>query len=296
MELKLLRFLCYFDVFNHPLSVDELKALAHEEDDQVIHTALDSLLEKGDIFCQDKLYGIRETITEQIQIRTEKENRAQSYYVKLPRYLRLIKAFPFVRGVAISGSLSKNVMPEDGDIDYFIITAANRLWICRTLLILFKKVFLLNSRKYFCLNYFVDENNLEIIDKNMFTAIEIKSLITVYNSELLTQTQQQNAWTQEFVPGELSHSKLLPLEPAKSFSLKKIPELFFFGSFGDRIDLFFMKKTYKRWQKKFQNFDTAKFELTMRTNRGVSKHHPRDFQSKVLKEYQARIDKFESIR
>ncbi len=296
MELKLLRFLCYFDVFNHPLSVRELKALSHEEDEKKIHDTLETLIEKGVVFRQDDLYGIRETISEQISIRNEKEDRAQSYYQKLPRYLRLIKAFPFVRGVAISGSLSKNVMPEDGDIDYFIITAANRLWVCRTLLVLFKKVFLLNSRKYFCLNYFVDENNLEIIDKNIFTAIEVKSLITVYNSALMNEVKQKNNWTQEFVPGQLSHSKLLPLEPKKGFTFKKIPESFFFGGFGDRIDLFFMKKTYKRWQQKFKNFDADKFELTMRTNRGVSKHHPRDFQSKVLQEYQTRIDNFEPTK
>ncbi len=291
MELKLLRLLCYFDVFNHPLSLIELQELA-QEDSEGIRTTLQTLVDKQVIFSQDEFYGIRETISEQISIRKEKEDRAKGYYHKLPRYLRLIKSFPFVRGVAISGSLSKNVMPEDGDIDYFIITAANRLWVCRTLLILFKKIFLLNSRKYFCLNYFVDENNLEIIDKNMFTAIEIKSLITVYNSILLNEVQQQNAWTESFVVGQFSHTRLRPLEPKKGFSFKKVPEFFFLGALGDRIDLFFMKRTYKRWQNKFQNFDADKFELTMRTNRGVSKHHPRDFQSKVLGEYQTRIDTF----
>lgn len=291
MELMLLRLLCYFDVFNHPLSLKELEALTHEESED-LQNALQLLVDKQAIFSQDHFYGIRETIAEQISLRKEKEDRAQGYYHKLPRYLRLIKSFPFVRGVAISGSLSKNVMPEDGDIDYFIITAADRLWVCRTLLILFKKIFLLNSRKYFCLNYFVDENNLEIIDKNMFTAIEIKSLITVYNSHLLEQVHQQNGWTEAFVVGQFSHTRLTPLEPKKGFSFKKVPEFFFFGAFGDRMDLFFMKRTYKRWQKKFQNFDADTFELTMRTNRGVSKHHPRDFQSRVLGEYQTRIDTF----
>ncbi len=99
-------------------------------------------------------------------------------------------------------------MHEDGDIDFFIITKADRLWICRTLLVLYKKVFLLNSRKYFCVNYFVDENNLKIKDKNMFTAIEVKHLLSVYNPELIGHFKEINNWTNEFIPGSLNRPKL----------------------------------------------------------------------------------------
>ena len=46
----------------------------------------------------------------------------------------LLIRFPFVKGIAISGSLSKNFADEDSDIDLFIVTAKNRLWIARTLM------------------------------------------------------------------------------------------------------------------------------------------------------------------
>ena len=288
MKLKILQLLCYFDVFNHPLSLNELKALIGSKEEEHVQQAIDALLEENTIYASHNYFGIRDSITDQVQVRNEKESRAKKYYRKLPRYLRIIKAFPFVRGVAISGSLSKNVMHEDGDIDYFIVTAPGRLWICRTLLILFKKVFLLNSRKYFCLNYFVDENNLEIIDKNIFTAIEINYLIPVYNTALFNDLKTENTWTKDYFPGSGPDSSIVPMEPKRG--LKKVAEFFFYGAWGDRIDLFFMKRTYTRWQNKFKGFDAKKFELTMRTNRGVSKHHPRDFQSKVLNEYETRLN------
>ena len=51
----------------------------------------------------------------------------------------IIAAFPFVRAVGISGSLSKQYADENSDIDYFIITAANRLWIAKNLPAYFQK-------------------------------------------------------------------------------------------------------------------------------------------------------------
>ena len=67
------------------------------------------------------------------------------------------------------------------------------------------------------------------------------------------------------------------------------------GKFGNQLDLFFMRLTFKRWNKKFKHFDSEKFELTMRSNRGISKHHPQDFQNKVLEEYRLRLEKMNIV-
>jgi len=206
---------------------------------------------------KDGYYSMQKSIDAQIKKRLAKEKEAKKYYKKLPFFVNMISKFPFVRGIAISGSLSKGVMYEDGDIDYFIITAKDRLWICRTFLVLFKKIFLFNSKKYFCVNYFVDENNMNIIDKNMFTAIEVTHLMPVFNQELVDQLKTKNNWTTSFLP-----NFKYPLKPNLN--------------------------TFKK-KKKNLLVDIGKFELTLRTNRGISKHHPQDFQNKVLKGLQERL-------
>jgi hypothetical protein len=195
-----------------------------------------------------------------------------------------------VRGIAISGSLSKGVMHDDGDIDYFIITAPERLWICRSILILFKKVFLLNSKKYFCVNYFVDENNLKIIDENIFTAIEINYLLPVFNEPLIQKLKVENEWAKSYFP-YFSHPIQLDLDSSKKKKYKGI-ELLFNNKLANYFDLWLMKLTFKRWRKKFSHFKEAKFELTMRTNRGISKHHPQDFQNKVLEKLKNKLELF----
>lgn len=180
MKTKILKSLSYFDIFNHPLEKEELVNLCSENGtDDGVKQALDKLVGEKTCFTEDNYYSLNQDITSLIELRKRNQLEAKKYFKKLPFYVKLIRSFPFVRGVAISGSLSKNIMFDDGDIDYFIITSPGRLWISRTLMIFFKKVFLLNSRKYFCVNYFVDENNLKIVDENIFTAIEIIYLLPV---------------------------------------------------------------------------------------------------------------------
>ena len=278
-------FICYFDVFNHPLTLEELVRYTGREESQVLLN-LQPYLNQGKVYQKKDFYSIQENIGSLITDRKEKEKRAVQYIKKMPFYLKRMRNFPFVKAVGISGSLSKNVMHDDGDIDYFIITRRGRLWICRSFLIGFKKIFLLNSRKYFCVNYFVDEENLSIPDHNFFTATEIAHLLPVLNFDGIENFKSANFWTHEHV-SEFEH----PLEGEdlkNKYRWGAFYEWLLSNRVGDRLDLYLMKLTYKRWQKKFPNFDTSKFELTMRTNRGVSKHHPRNFQEKILKEYQER--------
>jgi len=293
-RLKILKSISYFDIFNHPLKKDELINLCTDNGAyQDFVTILDKLVDEEVCFKKDEYYSLNKDIANLVELRKVNQIEAKKYFRKLPFYVRIIKSFPFVRGVAISGSLSKNIMLDDGDIDYFIVTAPDRLWICRTLLIFFKKVFLFNSRKYFCLNYFVDENNLKIVDENIFTAIEITHMLPVYNTPLIKDLKETNSWTKQYFPNFRHPINLKPIEGRNG--LKSFAEWFFKGSLGDRLDLYFMRITLKRWLNKFRHFDSSKFELTMRTNRGVSKHHPQDFQNKVLEEYNVRLNKLDII-
>ena len=91
-------------------------------------------------------------------------------------------------------------MDEKSDLDFFIITAPKRLWIARTLLVMYKRFFLFNSHKYFCVNYFVDEDHLEIEEKNLFTATELATVIPLYGQVHYTNLLKANPWLKRFFP------------------------------------------------------------------------------------------------
>lgn len=287
--------LSYYDVFSHPLTLSEIVEFSDipHPSHQAIEEELNKLVASGEVFKHEEFYSLQpnpEIGEKRIMSNKEAERKMNIAH----RKAQLIGRFPFVHAVMISGSMSKGVMHQDGDIDFFIVTKPNRLWIARTLLVFYKKVFLLNSRKYFCVNYFVDEEHLRISEQNLFTATEIVTILPMVNSEVYQRFMEVNAWTNKHypnkVPREVTHTAHL-----RKGMLGKVMEKLLNGQLGERLDARFMKITLKRWQRKFGHFDEAEFELAMKTNKRVSKHHPSNFQQKVLDQYNEKLKRFEHL-
>ena len=49
-----------------------------------------------------------------------------------------------------------------------------------------------------------------------------------------------------------------------------------------------MKITLNRWKNKFGNMTKQDFDIAMKSSRNISKHHPSNFQKKVLSEYETK--------
>ena len=179
-ELAILKTLVYFDIFDYPLSEKDIKNfLGCYISDEIFASALLQLLLDKIIFRVDQFYSLQNN-RQRAEERIQGNLRAQSLIVKATRIGAFLYKFPYVRAVAVSGSLSKNYADKKADIDFFIITKANRLWIARTILHLFKKfTFLVGKENFFCMNYFVDEEALVIPEKNIYTAVEIVTLLPI---------------------------------------------------------------------------------------------------------------------
>ncbi len=268
----------YFAVFDYPLTKKEMLNFL-EWPEKELDYSLRLLLEEGILESREDYYGCG--LNREMIDRREKGNkRAKSLVNKAENNARLIAKFPFVRGVMVSGSFSKGFVGDDGDIDYFIVTKPGRLWIARTSLILYKKLFLLNSHEYFCVNYFVDEHHLEIEEKNIFTATELITLLPMVNKGLYADLLEKNSWIKDYYPS-VFHADPNIEEPNRSF-LQKVSEKPLKGKIGNRLDNYFMRVTFKKWQKKFGFLSDEDFEVAMKTSTNVSKHHPNNFQKKVL--------------
>lgn len=285
--------LLYFDIFSYPLTLEEIILFGQVPDPAKdrIKSILLRWVASGRLFLFNEYFSVSNQ-PGWVQAREQNHHRAEIFKRKAVRMSRLIALFPFVRGVFISGSLSKDIMLADGDIDYFIITHRSRLWIARTLLILFKKIFLFNSHKYFCLNYFVDEDHLEIEEKNIYTATEIVTLIPMHGSKYYTDFCHANLWTKKYFPNfPMRSTETVVIH--KSGWFKNAFEKMFLGRAGAGLNSFLMEQTINYWRIKFKTFDAESFSLAFKSTVSVSKHHPRNFQSRVLKAYQERIRIFE---
>lgn len=293
LSKTIIRLILYFDIFKHPLTAEEIFQCCSEPAASLplIKDELNLLVNQGLIAWHNHFYFLENSQHVVLRRLTGEENARKALKIAR-RFSRLISLFPFVRGVYISGSLSKGYMDHETDIDYFIVTKPGRLWLSRSLLVLFKKIFLLNSRKYFCLNYFVDEDNLRIPDKNFFTATELAFIIPTCNYELYSHLIDRNRWIRNYYPNFPLRGKdgVIPL---KRPVVKNAMEALLSGGLGEKLDAFFFRITLNHWKKKFLHFDETTFDLRMRSRKNVSKHHPNGFQDKILNAWEEKTDAFE---
>ncbi|RLD60236.1 MAG: nucleotidyltransferase domain-containing protein [Bacteroidetes bacterium] len=293
-EIAILKTMAYYNIFNYPLTADEIRSNIHYKNNgELINgSQLDSLIQKGMVFRFDRFYSLNDNYGE-VEERVRGNKQAEKWMKKARYFSKLISWFPYVRGVSLSGSLSKGYLGEDPDIDYFIITEPGRLWLTRTSLVLFKRVFLANSHKYFCVNYFIDSQNLELEEKNIFTATELATLIPVYDEETKREFFEKNIWVRDFLPN-FEIKEMTENVKSKPGLVKKFFEWFFDNGFGNYLDDYCMKKTTKHWSKKFKKkFSGDDFELTFKSGKEVSKHHPQNFQKYVLESYDKKIRELE---
>lgn len=287
-----LRCLLYFDIFHHPLDAKEIQeCLSVPCDTGALEETLSYLLEQGMIHHTDGYFRINQDASINYRRKSGMKRSTASLQTAM-RYSRLIAAFPFVRGISLSGSLSKGYMDEQSDIDYFIITAPGRLWLCRTLLVIFKKIFLLNSKKNFCINYFVSEDALSVPDHNAFTATEIAFVIPTYNYTLYRKFLHANEWYRHHYPNFPQRDQRYIVQE-RSPRIKRSIEFLLSGKPGTWLDQWCFVKTLGFWKRKFRHFDPGTFDRRLRSRRDVSKHNPLGYQDRVLRMLDDRLRSFE---
>jgi hypothetical protein len=289
---SILETLAYFDVFSHPLTLQEIRDFNPVPGCTVaaVEMALAGLMAKRLVHESGGYYFLgedRHVVVDRIKANALAQERMRAAWF----HSSLIARFPFVRAVFISGSLSKGVMDTDDDIDFFIITAPGRLWMARVMLTLFKRVFLLNSHRNFCLNYFIDTDHLLIPDRNVFTATEIGLILPMYNRDLYLEFLGANSWFRSFYPN------LLPVETVRDHPKKfagVIIEKLLSGKRGDRLDDICLQVTRRFLARKHQDMEPGRFQSDLETSKGVSRHHPNRQQFRILGRYEETVRRLQN--
>lgn len=293
MNLALIRTLLYFDIFSYPLTSDELFDYTGIPAPQRGHALrfLDQLIQQGVIGFSEGFYyfGNRSSV---VSRRIQGNRRAKKRMRSARIFSRIISSFPYVRCVMLSGSISKSYMGNNDDIDYFIITHPGRLWIARTLLTLFKKLFLFNSHRNFCINYFVDTNHLAIREQNRFTATEIAFLLPMYNKNLYQKVMRTNEWIKEYYPSfSKSHSFAADTAPFIKVWLEHLLD----NGFGAKLEDWLFRHSQRIIRDKFREMDQQCFEQCFSIRKHELRYLPNRQQSRILKRFCWKVKVFERL-
>ncbi|HET6766861.1 MAG TPA: hypothetical protein VFH08_05665, partial [Chitinophagaceae bacterium] len=284
----------YFDLFHYPLTSNEIRSFLDQPVfENEFTNALDQLVSAKKIFLINIFYSLHNDPA-LVERRIQGNQRAAVLIVKAEKIANLLYKFPYIRGVGVSGSVSKNFADEDADIDYFIITKANRLWIARTLLHLYKKNPFLKDRKHhYCMNYFVDEAELTIEEKNIYTATELHTVIPLAGNGSINGFFETNAWSHNYFP-----NRALPLvkgDLKKDGSwFKTLAESILNNKLGDWLDNYFLKLTARRWKKKEdeQQLNTKGERMGLKTSKHCSKPNPVFFHDWFMNKYEKNLDEW----
>jgi predicted nucleotidyltransferase len=287
---NILATLAYFDMWDYPLTYGEIFLFLENKYGQHDFTeALDQLIISKLVFHFDKFYSLKNDYM--IAVRRNKGNKKAAELINKAKEVgAFLIRFPYVRGIGISGSLSKNCADDNSDIDFFIITERNRLWLARTFMHMFKKLtFLVGKQHNYCMNYYVDEAKLQIVEKNIYTAIEVATIIPLEGDTTFESFFKTNVWMHDFLPNKCM--RLATAKPIKKLWYKALLERLFNNPFGDWLDNVLMRITSGRWNKKteMKKLNMRGTVMSMAASKHFAKPAPENFQVKLIERYRNKV-------
>lgn len=206
-EQAVLATLAYHKIFRYPLKIDELHSLLMYKKNTKfqLNKAVNNLIKMKKIIAKEGFIELKHG-TSNVKLRKERERYSKYKKIKAAHYSKILSHIQTVEFVAVTGALAMNNSTKNDDIDLLVITSRNRLFTTR----FFANLFLLpfkrspNSKKQkdrACLNIFIDEIDLSIKDKNLYTAHEIAQMQPIYSKHgTYTKFIKANTWIYKYLP------------------------------------------------------------------------------------------------
>lgn len=256
LQKNILTTIAYYDVMDYPMTAFELhKYLTKISGDGAEYSLLgiinelesDSLRRiveeyNGFYFLKNK----KELVNQRLE-KNKIANNKIKILLKTAKWLRFV---PFVRMIAITGSLAMKNTDNDSDLDILIVLKQGKIFTGRILVTLVAH--LLGKRRYadkikdrICLNHFLSDKSFTTSLQDMFSASEYSFILPIFGWHNFQEFQKNNDWLKKYKP---------------NFGLDEIPNLKFIKEtafsqrvrqLGEMILKFdFIENTLKKWQLK----------------------------------------------
>jgi radical SAM superfamily enzyme YgiQ (UPF0313 family) len=286
-EQAVLRALAYRQVFASPLTLDELwqsldtPGVSPAE----VTRAVDRLVSLGRVVARDGACWIA-GMPDPVAAWQASRNRADAALPQAMAVGRGLMRLPFVDGVALSGSLSKRAMAEDGDFDFFVITRPGRLWIVHLLLRFYRQR--LPSPEMLCANYLLASHRLALERRDLFTAIELTTLVPVGGQAALQQLREANGWVSAFQPNQSPAT--VACEPEHGAG-RRAAEWLLGGVAGSLLDMLAWRLVRRRHQRRLADLPGLSARRSVQIERHVAKLHTMEWKYRILSAYHDHLDR-----
>lgn len=287
MDEAILRSLCYSDIFNYPLKIEEIVRYATDVKMTIDEAAgrlrtsepLRELVKKdGELFF---LEG-REA---NCPLRHEREAESRQQLLISQRRLIPLQGIPFLRMAAVTGALAALNAPTGDDVDLLIISSRKRTWTTYFFLRIWRRF---GHNPDFCFNVFLSEGDLVFRQENFFYAREILGARPIYNTGSFEDFLEANPWVYDIFPSydrDRDRQRYhIPRSP-RWVKRQRLVEKLLAGPIGDIFEL-----AIRTVQTRRLSAASPGASMTMRRNR--IKLHKRDNRSPIMVKFDDRVEEW----
>ncbi len=284
----------FFDIFDFPLTAFEIwQYLPIDTDLFRVEESLQEICGEGKLISKNGFFCLksRENI---IITRLKRYNYAERKFKKAKIVSQVFKFIPWIKLVAVGNILGSSNLRDGGDIDFFIITQKNRLWLTRLFSTVLMKVTAQRpapgkERDKICLSFYVSDDslnleNLMLSSDDLYFMYWLVNLEIIFDSGLVyNKLMENNTWIFSKLPNWRQKKKGVRHQ-VSSFSApmyKKIWDLIFYP----------LENIFYRIQKKRLPSDIkqlANKDSRVVVSKKIIKLHTNDRREEFLKNFKAK--------
>jgi hypothetical protein len=242
-----LQTVAYSDIFDHPLTAREIHRYLTG-----VKASLEAVVqavEEGGIVTRTGDYFTLPGREQIVSIRIQREARSRELLPQALKYGRMLGTLPYIRMVALTGSLAVLNVSGDQDFDYMLVTVPGRVWTARAFALALNRLAHFRGHTL-CPNLIISETALEWPRHDLYSARELCQMILIKDNGVYARLIKANEWMREFLPNAyLEYGSLPPYMRRQIVALQNLFELPLRGNLGDRFENWEMKRKIVRFSK-----------------------------------------------
>ncbi len=292
LDAAILRTVLYADVFDFPLTVEELHFyLVFDRPTSAVEVrcALDTSPALTAALFYDGQYVMLAARAVLAARRAQREQASQRLWPLAERYGRWLARLPFVRMVAVTGALAvRNAASPQDDLDYFLLTEPGRVWLARAFAVLLVRLARLRGVKL-CPNYVAASSALRQDRCDLFTAHEVAQMVPLYGLELYWSLRAANSWVAAHLPNAGAPLYIPDIRPDAAVwrIVKRLLEASLNNRLGDALENWERQRKVRRFAPQTrQPQSAAQLDATQ------IKGHFNDYGQRVLQAYEERVRRY----
>ncbi len=271
----------YGDLFDHPLTADELQRYMPTpcSDRETFARLLAELctegvlMRDGELFCRP---GREATFA----LRRRRARLAAPRWLAAQGFAAWLAWVPFLHMVAVCGSQAVDNGDGDGDVDLFLITAPERLWLVQAITMVLRRPGRWRYGVEICPNFLLCGDRLALEGRDLYAAREAAQTVPLWGEEAYGAFLAANRWITEFLPqidltvplrSQALSERRRYLRPQPRHRLTRWLEKLLAGHLGNFLDRSIHRSMllYYRWRLRSRGFRKPQIENAYRRDRQV---------------------------